>query len=100
MLAHPTLYHMSKDALQKLVSSLLAPGLVGIEAVYSTYSAGEEREMRQLASRNGLLISGGSDFHGSNKPGLELATGYHGRLVIPFDIWERLKEKRRALYEN
>ena len=56
--------------------------------------------MRQLASRNGLLISGGSDFHGSNKPGLELATGYHGRLVIPFDIWERLKEKRRALYEN
>ena len=100
VLAHPTLYHMSKDALQKLVSSLLAPGLVGIEAVYSTYSAGEEREMRQLASRNGLLISGGSDFHGSNKPGLELATGYHGRLVIPFDIWERLKEKRRALYEN
>ena len=94
VLAHPTLYHMGKDALQKLVSSLTEAGLVGLEAVYSTYSAGEEREMRQLASRNGLLISGGSDFHGSNKPGLELATGYHGKLVIPYDIWERLKEKR------
>lgn len=100
VLAHPTLYHMGKDALQKLVSSLTEAGLVGLEAVYSTYSAGEEREMRQLASRNGLLISGGSDFHGSNKPGLELATGYHGKLVIPYDIWERLKEKRRELYEN
>ena len=100
VLANPTLYHMGKDALQKLVSSLTEAGLVGLEAVYSTYSAGEEREMRQLASRNGLLISGGSDFHGSNKPGLELATGYHGKLVIPYDIWERLKEKRRELYEN
>ena len=100
VLAHPTLYHMGTDALQKLVSSLTEAGLVGLEAVYSTYSAGEEREMRQLALRNGLLISGGSDFHGSNKPGLELATGYHGKLVIPYDIWERLKEKRRELYEN
>lgn len=100
VLAHPTLYHMGKDALQKLVSSLTEAGLVGLEAVYSTYSAGEEREMRQLALRNGLFISGGSDFHGSNKPGLELATGYHGKLVIPYDIWERLKEKRRELYEN
>ena len=100
VLAHPTLYHMGKDALQKLVSSLTEAGLVGLEAIYSTYSAGEEREMRQLALRNGLLISGGSDFHGSNKPGLELATGYHGKLVIPYDIWERLKEKRRELYEN
>ena len=100
VLAHPTLYHMGKDALQKLVSSLTEAGLVGLEAVYSTYSAGEEREMRQLALRNGLLISGGSDFHGSNKPGLELATGYHGKLVIPYDIWERLKEKRGELYEN
>ena len=100
VLAHPTLYHMGKDALQKLVSSLTEAGLVGLEAVYSTYSAGEEREMRQLALRSGLLISGGSDFHGSNKPGLELATGYHGKLVIPYDIWERLKEKRRELYEN
>ena len=98
VLAHPTLYHMGKDALQTLVTRLKEAGLVGIEAVYSTYSAGEERQMRQLASRNGLLISGGSDFHGSNKPGLELATGYHGKLVIPFDIWERLEAKRRELY--
>ena len=98
ILAHPTLYHMGKDALQALVSLLKEAGLVGIEAVYSTYSAGEEREMRQLAARNGLLISGGSDFHGSNKPGLELATGYHGKLAIPYDIWERLKAKWQELY--
>ena len=97
-LAHPTLYPMGKEALQTLVSQLKEAGLVGIEAVYSTYSAGEEREMRQLASRNGLLISGGSDFHGTNKPGLELATGYNGKLVIPYDIWERLKDRKKEMY--
>lgn len=98
ILAHPTLYHMGKDALQRLVSTLKEAGLVGIEAVYSTYSQGEERLMRQLASRNGLLISGGSDFHGKNKPGLELGDGYHGKLLIPYDIWERLEEKKKALF--
>lgn len=98
VLAHPTLYHMGKDALQKLVSQLKEAGLVGLEAVYSTYSQGETREMRQLADRNGLLISGGSDFHGGNKPGLELATGYNGKLFIPYDIWERLENKRKEMF--
>ena len=98
ILAHPTLYHMGGEALQRLVSTLKEAGLVGIEAVYSTYSQGEERQMRQLAARNGLLISGGSDFHGKNKPGLELATGYNGKLLIPYDIWERLEQKKKELF--
>ena len=97
VLAHPTLYHMGKDALQKLVARLKEAGLIGIEAVYSTYNAGEEREMRQLAEHNGLLISGGSDFHGKNKPGLEMATGY-GKLLIPADILEKLRQKRKELF--
>lgn len=97
VLAHPTLYHMGKDALQKLVTRLKDAGLIGIEAVYSTYNAGEEREMRQLAEHNGLLISGGSDFHGKNKPGLEMATGY-GKLLIPADILEKLRQKRKELF--
>lgn len=97
ILAHPLLYHLGKDALEKLVLSLKDAGLVGIEAIYSTHSAGEEREMRQLAARCGLLISGGSDFHGANKPGLELGTGYHGKLFIPYDVWEKLEDKRKEL---
>ena len=73
-------------------------GLVALEAVYSTYSAGEERQMRQLAARYGLLISGGSDFHGKSKPGLELGTGY-GKLFIPEDILIALKKKRKELFD-
>ena len=98
VLAHPTLYHMGKDNLSSLARHLKEAGLVALEAVYSTYSAGEERQMRQLAARYGLLISGGSDFHGKSKPGLELGTGY-GKLFIPEDILIALKKKRKELFD-
>lgn len=96
ILAHPTLYHMSDQRLEKLVISLKEAGLIGIEAVYSTYTAAEERKMRALASRHHLLISGGSDFHGSNKPGLDLATGY-GKLYVPSSILKDLEQSRIRL---
>lgn len=67
-LAHPLLYHMTPEALKKLLTELKAHGLDGLEAIYSTYQPGEERNMKELAAELGLLISGGSDFHGSNKP--------------------------------
>ena len=99
ILAHPTLYHMGKDALQTLVTRLKKAGLVGIEAVYSTYSPREEREMKRLAEKNELLISGGSDFHGKSKPGLEMATGY-GKLQISADILAALRLKRKELFDE
>ena len=97
VLAHPLLYKMGKDRLQLLVERLKEAGLVALEAVYSTYSPSEEAEMRKLAKDNDLLISGGSDFHGSTKPGLDLAVGY-GRLYIPEEILTNLKEKKDALF--
>lgn len=96
ILAHPPLYHMSDRRLDKLVAELKDAGLLGIEAVYSTYNAGEERQMRALAAKYNLLISGGSDFHGKNKPKLDLAVGY-GKLHIPFSILEEIKKSRRYL---
>lgn len=95
VLAHPVLYHMSDDRLDTLVGRLKAAGLIGLEAVYSTYTTAEERQMRRLADRHGLCISGGSDFHGATKPKLELATGY-GRLFIPEEILDNMKKKLRT----
>lgn len=93
VLAHPPLYHMSDQALDTLVGILAEDGLVGIEGIYSTYHQAEERHMRSLAKKYNLCISGGSDFHGSSKPGLEMATGY-GRLCIPEKILDDLKTIR------
>lgn len=91
ILAHPPLYHMGKDRLDLLVCSLARAGLIGIEAVYSTYTPSEERDMKRLARKYNLCISGGSDFHGTTKPGLDLAVGY-GRLFIPEEILTNLRK--------
>lgn len=92
ILAHPILYHMSDVRLDALVSELKETGLMGIEALYSTYHACDERQIRSLAKKYDLLISGGSDFHGDNKPGLDLGTGYSG-LCVPEEV---LVQIRRA----
>ena len=90
ILAHPPLYHMSDSRLDKLVATLKDAGLMGIEAIYSTYSSSEERDMRRLADKYDLLISGGSDFHGENKPNLDLGTGY-GKLYVDYSVLESIK---------
>ncbi|MBQ8261449.1 MAG: Cof-type HAD-IIB family hydrolase [Lachnospiraceae bacterium] len=91
ILAHPVLYHMTKGQLDTLVSELKAAGLVAIEAVYSTYAPADEREMKRLAEKYDLLVSGGSDYHGDAKPGLELATGY-GKLFVPEELLDKMKQ--------
>ena len=91
VLAHPTLYHMSDRRLELLLYRLKEAGLIAMECIYSTYSAAEERQMKALADKYGLLPSGGSDFHGTTKPKLDLAVGY-GSLVIPEEILINLKK--------
>ena len=48
----------------KLCQYLKRHGLNGIEGIYSTYRSGDETTIRRIAGECGLLISGGSDFHG------------------------------------
>ena len=93
ILAHPILYHLSDKNLDKLVGELKQAGLRGIEAIYSTYKPHEEREIRALAAKYDLLLSGGSDFHGDNKPGLDLAVGY-GRLFVPEELLQPIKQAK------
>lgn len=90
VLAHPILYHMSDERLDTLTAELRAAGLKGIEAIYSTYKPHEERQIRALAQKYHLLLSGGSDFHGSNKPGIDLGSGC-GKLFVPYEILENIK---------
>lgn len=92
ILAHPPLYHMSPERLEHLTASLKDAGLMGIEALYSTYTNQDERDMRRLADQYDLLLSGGSDFHGANKPKLDLGTGY-GKLFVPEDFLTKIKER-------
>ena len=68
---------------------------MGIEAVYSTYAPSEERYVKRLAAKYGLLVTGGSDFHGTNKKDIDLGNG-RGHLFVP----EELLDKIKAAYLN
>lgn len=93
VLAHPLLYRLSSAELETLVQELSRCGLQGVEAVYSTNRFSDESSMKQLAKRHGLCVTGGSDFHGSNKPDIDLGSG-KGNLKIPYSLWENLRTRR------
>lgn len=89
VLAHPLLYHLEEKELRQLILELKEAGLKALEAIYTCNSRQDEAFVRKLARQNGLLISGGSDFHGTNKPDIMLGRG-RGNLKIPFCLLSEL----------
>ncbi|MCD8134051.1 MAG: PHP domain-containing protein [Clostridiales bacterium] len=85
ILAHPCLYKISDETMNQMLKEMKKAGLDGIEALYSRNQASDEQKYRALAKKYGLLISGGSDYHGTNKPDIHLGTGT-GDLVVPKKI--------------
>lgn len=92
ILAHPTLYGLNLEQLEELCKELIPYGLDGIECQYSTYSPAETKAITALAEKMHLLPSGGSDFHGKNKPNIHLGSG-KSNLAIPYAFWEELKKR-------
>jgi len=83
VLAHPLHYKLKETELESLVKKLTLEGLAGIEIMYSNHSPADEIYVKKLAKKYNLLPSGGSDFHGSNKPAIDIGTG-RGNLAVPY----------------
>jgi len=91
VLAHPYQTKLDEAGIEDLVKQLTGFGLAGIEAYYSSHTAGQTRFYLSLAERYGLVVTGGSDFHGSTKAHIKLGEGT-GNLRIPYEIFEKLRE--------
>lgn len=89
VLAHPLLYKLSVTEIRNLLTELVSYGLEGIEAIYSRNHGNDEAFVRKLAKEYNLFITGGTDYHGANKPDLSIGTGT-GKLQIPASILESL----------
>ena len=90
VLAHPLLYKLPPAELEALLKRLSEAGLKGLEVYYSSNSGFDEQVCFGLANRFGLLMTGGTDFHGANKPNLFLGTGRNHNLNIPEQLLEPL----------
>jgi predicted metal-dependent phosphoesterase TrpH len=86
-LAHPI---RVKGDVPALLPELVAAGLNAIEAYHSDHTTADTEMYLGLARQYGLLVTGGSDFHGDVKPGVRLGT-IGGDLGIPADLVERLR---------
>ena len=96
VLAHPYQLKLSSyEEVDALVGELADLGLDGIEAVYSRHSADERTKYSEVASRHGLLITGGSDYHGTYKPDIDIVSGL-GDLAVPYELLEELKARAGA----
>jgi predicted metal-dependent phosphoesterase TrpH len=89
VLAHPLTLGLDPSALERVVRELAEAGLGGLEAVYGRYTTDERRGLRRMAERCGLVATGGSDYHGTFKPDLEVGTGM-GDLDVPDRALEEL----------
>ncbi|MBQ1193139.1 MAG: PHP domain-containing protein [Lachnospiraceae bacterium] len=85
VLAHPLLYKFGKDRLKSLFDYLKSLGLEGIEGIYSLNTPSDDVWLKRMAENYGFYITGGSDFHGDNKPDIDLGVG-KGNLKIPETI--------------
>lgn len=83
VLAHPLLYKLPPEELEALIKHLKEAGLAGLEVYHSSNTGFDEQISYSLANRFGLLMTGGTDFHGTNKPNLYLGTGRNNNLRIP-----------------
>ena len=80
---HPNSLELSDKKLLYLLKDMINVGLKGIEAYHSSHTNEEINKYLDMANELGLLVSGGSDYHGKNvKPDIELGTGKNNNIKI------------------
>jgi len=83
VLAHPGTLRVGRKELERRVEELKGHGLDGIEVFWSGHNRAQQESYRVLAERLGLLVTGGSDFHGAAKSEIELGSGLKGNVRVP-----------------
>jgi len=92
ILAHPHKYLYLEEGPENVFEELKEYGLDGIEVFHSEHTEKETRELLEIAKKLDFVVSGGSDFHGANKPDIEIGIG-RGNLNIEVRILEELERK-------
>ena len=95
VLAHPFL-NLQEAELEVFLPRAKDCGLAAMETRYSTYSPETTAKAIKMACGHGILQSGGSDYHGNNKPDIRLGTG-RGTLAVPYRFMEELESYQKAL---
>ncbi len=88
-LAHPV--RLRGLDLNEAMGEMCREGLEAIEVYHSDHKPEDVEQYLALADQHGLAITGGSDFHGANKPDIRLGTGIANNLNIPIAVVRKLR---------
>ncbi len=96
VLAHPYQYHLGDKKTEELVSYLKEMGLHGLEVYHSSNNQYDSGKLKKLAKKYQLFPTGGSDFHGTNKPDIDLGTGRGGLRIsaLLLDDIKRIRQEK------
>jgi predicted metal-dependent phosphoesterase TrpH len=90
-LPHPCRVSRNNEVLRSYVGEMKALGLRSIEVYHSDHSPSDVAFYQGLASQLHLAVSGGSDFHGGNKPRVKLASGAHQNVNVPYAVLDNMR---------
>ena len=90
ILAHPYIYKFTNRNPFPLINELVYHGLDGIEVLYPKHYEPEIHRLTQYCQSHQLIITGGSDFHGDNKPDIQIGCGF-GHTQVPYHLLEQIK---------
>lgn len=96
VLAHPVTLKLNLLELKKYIKILKNFGLMGIEVFYPEHTTDFTKFLIECAKELGLLLTGGSDFHGENKPDIKLGKGLNN-LNVPFECYKNLEKALKNL---
>ena len=92
VLAHPVrLGYRDPITEEACIARMRDSGLQGIEVYHSDHDASDVARYAALAKKYNFAVTGGSDYHGDNKPRISLGSGYNGNVQVPFAVLEALR---------
>ena len=95
VLAHPFL-NLEEEPLREFLKEAVPCGLDAMETMYSTYDERTTAVAKQVADDFGLLHSGGSDYHGKNKPHIQMGIG-QGNLAVSQGLMTAMEERLQKM---
>ena len=95
VLAHPACSDPGLEKIPTLVARLKDYGLAGLEAFYPTHSKKTCRLLQALAAKHGLLLSGGTDYHGDTHSVTPLG-GNTKTIRVPLKLLHDIKQRLAA----
>ncbi len=92
--AHPVRLSRNSAFVETLIAEMRDMDLKAIEVYHSDHGPREVEQYLALARRYDLAVTGGTDFHGGNKPGISLGTGMNGNVEVPRSVLDALRGRK------